>query len=195
LGAWCRDARGPKRERASERRPSRMSVEANKEVVSRALDTKWNKKDWSSGQGLAAPDPLVHAPHRPEPYVGEEAFAELGKMVQSAFPDYHLTIDEMIGEGDKVVVLFTWTGTNTGELMGLPPTGKKVEMHEVNIYRMTPDHKVAEIWANQDMGSMMQQLGLAPAGPPPRALIMFMRVGQRLGRLVPRRKRAKAPDA
>jgi steroid delta-isomerase-like uncharacterized protein len=144
-----------------------MSLEANKDVVSRALDTKWNKKDWSSKHGFAAPELVVHAPHTPEPYVGEEAFAELGKLVQTAFPDYHMTIDEMIAEGDKVVAVITWTGTNTGELMGLPATGKTVEMHEVNIYRLTPDHKVAEIWANQDMGSLMGQLGHLPGGPPP----------------------------
>jgi steroid delta-isomerase-like uncharacterized protein len=158
------------------------------------LEDLWNKKDWTRLPGLADPGLLVHAPHRPEPYQGMEGFKELGRMVQSAFPDYHVTIDEMIGEGEKVVVLFTWTGTNTGKLMGLPPTGKKVEMHEVNIYRLTADHKVAELWAMQDLGSMMQQLGLAPAGPPPRALIMFMRVAERLGRLVPRRKGTKARE-
>jgi steroid delta-isomerase-like uncharacterized protein len=164
-----------------------MSAERNKERVQRALDDLWNKKDWAKEAEYADKDLIVHAPHRPEPYHGPEGFEELGRMVQSAFPDYHLTIDEVIAEGDKVVVLFTWTGTNTGDLMGLPATGKRVEMNEANMYRFTPEGRVAEIWANQDMGAMAQQLGLAKPGPPPRALVMALRAGERLRRLVPGR--------
>ena len=72
--------------------------------------------------------------------------------------------------------------------MDLPPTGKKVTMEEVNVYRMSPEGKVQEIWANQNMMDMMEQLGLVPDGPPPKALLFAMRTSQRLQALLPRRR-------
>jgi len=81
--------------------------------------------------------------------------------VYSAFPDLHYTIDDMVVEGDKVAIRYTWTGTHKGEIMGTPPTNKKVTMWEILIDRVAGG-KFAEIWARYDTLGLMQQLGLVP---------------------------------
>jgi steroid delta-isomerase-like uncharacterized protein len=84
-----------------------------------------------------------------------------------AFPDNHMTIDDMIGEGDKVVVRYTFTGTHTGEYMGIPPTNKKIKMWALEIDRIAGG-KFVEGWLRFDTIGLMQQLGLRPA---PRSIV------------------------
>ncbi|MBT4511917.1 MAG: ester cyclase [Chloroflexi bacterium] len=78
-----------------------------------------------------------------------------------AFPDYHREIEDMVAEGNKVSVRWTFTGTHKGELMGIPPTGVQVTMTAISIYRIT-DGKIMEIWQNSDHLGVMQQLGVIP---------------------------------
>ena len=82
-------------------------------------------------------------------------------MIFSAFPDTHYENHDLIAEGDKIVSRGTWTGTHTGEFMGIPATGKKVEVQEMHIARMSGG-KMAEHWENIDQLTMMQQLGVIP---------------------------------
>lgn len=79
----------------------------------------------------------------------------------NAFPDNHMTIDDMIVEGGKVVTRFTVTGTHTGEYMGVPATNKKFTTWEITIDRIV-DGKFVEEWSRRDNLSIMQQLGLIP---------------------------------
>jgi steroid delta-isomerase-like uncharacterized protein len=170
-----------------------VGLEENKAMVREALHTLWNEKDWDAEERYAAPDLVVHAPHTPEPFHGAEGFKELGQIVQGSFPDYHLEITDLIAEREYVVARFTWTGTQTGELQGLPATGKPVTMDEVNVYRFNDEGRVAEIWAHQNMMSMMTQLGLIPDGPPPKLLLLVMKAGQRLKKKRGRNGKATTP--
>jgi hypothetical protein len=79
-------------------------------------------------------------------------------MFHAVFSDLQVTVKDMIADGDKVVVRLTMTGTNTGEFMGLPPTGKQVTMNGIEMFRLA-DSKIVERWAEFDMMSLMQQLG------------------------------------
>ncbi len=79
----------------------------------------------------------------------------------SAFPDIHLTIDDMVAEGDKVAVRITMTGTHKGEFMGIPPTNKKVTIWAINIYRIAGGKIVEELGKADTLG-LMQQLGVVP---------------------------------
>jgi steroid delta-isomerase-like uncharacterized protein len=81
--------------------------------------------------------------------------------VFSAFPDNHVTIDDMVVEGDKVVVRYTFTGTHKGEFGGIPPTNKKVKVWAIAIVRIAGG-KFVEGWERMDTLGMMQQLGLVP---------------------------------
>ncbi len=82
-------------------------------------------------------------------------------MYRGAFPDMNITMEDMVAEGDKVVARWTAQGTNTGEIMGMPPTGKAFKATGMNMFRLN-DGKVAEVWTNFDDLGMMQQLGIIP---------------------------------
>ena len=79
--------------------------------------------------------------------------------LRTAFPDYHLAVEDEIAEGDKVVIRWTGRGTHTGEFMGIAPTGKQVTFSGISIYRLA-NCKVIEAWSNSDILGVMQQLGL-----------------------------------
>jgi steroid delta-isomerase-like uncharacterized protein len=78
-----------------------------------------------------------------------------------AFPGYGIIVEDMIAEGDKVVVRGTMQGTHKGDLMGIPPTGKQVTMPVIIIYRIA-DGKIVEHWMLADQLGLMQQLGVSP---------------------------------
>lgn len=82
-------------------------------------------------------------------------------MVIAAFPDVTVTIDDIIAEGDKVVVRMTVSGTHKGEYRGIPPTGKTAVVTEMLIYRIS-EGKIAEAWDLTDRLGLMQQLGVIP---------------------------------
>jgi steroid delta-isomerase-like uncharacterized protein len=88
----------------------------------------------------------------------EMVFARLYR----AFPDLHITVEDVIAEGDKVVERDTVTGTHQGEYMGLPPTGKSITYNEIFIVRFAGG-RLAETWGVVDVFSQMKQLGMIPA--------------------------------
>jgi predicted ester cyclase len=82
-------------------------------------------------------------------------------MLRSAFPDFKATIKQLIAEGDKVVLYMTWTGTQKGEFMGVPPTGKSISIDVIDIMRIA-EGQFVEHWGVMDQMAMMQQLGVIP---------------------------------
>ena len=84
-------------------------------------------------------------------------------VLRSGFPDFQATIEDLFAEGDKVVLRFTFHGTHQGEFMGVAPTGKQVTMTGVEIFRIG-DGKIVELWGQEDVLGMMQQIGAIP-GP------------------------------
>jgi predicted ester cyclase len=81
---------------------------------------------------------------------------------RAAFPDIHVAVEDVIANGDKVVVRLTFSGTHTGPLMGMPPTGKFVTITGIAIDRIQ-NGKIVEHWVNRDDLGMLQQLGMIPA--------------------------------
>jgi hypothetical protein len=75
------------------------------------------------------------------------------------FPDYHRTIEDIIAEGDKVWVHSTTTATHKGEFRGLAPTGNKITIAGVNIYRIV-DGKIVEGWSVTDILDLLKKLGV-----------------------------------
>ncbi len=84
----------------------------------------------------------------------------------TAFPDLRMHVEDVIASGDKVVARFRATGTNTGDFMGMPATGKSVDVQGIDIIRFGDDGKAAEHWGVFDAMAMMQQLGAIPEGAP-----------------------------
>ena len=95
-------------------------------------------------------------------YVADEELRQHIPHMQAVFPGYQLVADDVIAEGDKVVVRATMHGTHQGEGMGIPPTGKHVTVPMIIVYRIT-DAKIVEHWIVADQLGLMQQLGAVPA--------------------------------
>jgi steroid delta-isomerase-like uncharacterized protein len=86
-------------------------------------------------------------------------------MYRSAFPDLRMEAQDVLTDGDKVVARVRFTGTHQGEFMGMPPTGKSIDVEGIDIVRVGDDGLVHEHWGIFDVMRMMQQLGAVP-GPP-----------------------------
>jgi len=101
--------------------------------------------------------------HSPFEATGTQALKEgVVARLYRAFPDLHITLEDLIEEGDKVVEKDLVTGTHQGEFNGLPPSGRSVSYHEIFIMRFA-NGRIAEIWGVVDIFSQMKQLGLIQA--------------------------------
>lgn len=131
-----------------------MSLEENKAII-RSLYEADNKKDLSILDELISPD-FVDPSFQLR---GPESYKQFETMFFKGFPDWQETIEDIIAEGDKVWVRFTGTGTHSGEWRGLAPTGKKITLHGVQIWRIT-DGKVVEKHSIIDLLDALKQLGV-----------------------------------
>jgi steroid delta-isomerase-like uncharacterized protein len=139
-----------------------MSTEDNKALMRRFLEEVFNKKNLAAIDELIAPNHIDHSAGAAGSPAGPEGSRQLIGMMLTAFPDMHVTVEDMIAEGDKVVVRFTERGTQQGAFGSIPPTGKHVEVSTIDIVRIEGG-KIAEEWGIDDMLGMLQQLGLVPA--------------------------------
>ena len=110
---------------------------------------------------LVEPAALIHTP-LPIQATGAQLQKEVSAMLHRAFPDLHITIEDLIEQGDKVVSRQSVTGTHQGEYMGIPPTGKSITYKEIFILRFAGG-RIAETWGVVDLFSQMKQLGVIPA--------------------------------
>jgi steroid delta-isomerase-like uncharacterized protein len=88
------------------------------------------------------------------------------RMQLAAFPDLRLDVEDVVADGAKVVARVRYTGTQRGEFQGMPATGKSVDVQLIDVFRFADDGRVREHWGVIDLMTMMQQLGVVPAGPP-----------------------------
>jgi steroid delta-isomerase-like uncharacterized protein len=137
-----------------------MSTEENKAVVRRLLDV-WEQGNIDLIDELLAPDYVNHSPATPEQPTGPEGLKGVVSMFRSAIPDLKMVVEDMIAEGDKVVLRYALEGTHEGELFGIPPTGKQLSVKGIAVERVS-DGKIREHWRVTDELGMMQQLGVIP---------------------------------
>ena len=137
-----------------------MSAEENKAILRRFFDEVHMGGNLDLMSDMATQDYVNHSPSWPD-VIGPDSFREMVANMRSAFPDLADTIHDMIAEGNKVVTHWTFAGTHQGEFMGIPATGKQVEVGVVSISHFAGD-KVVESWDYVDTLGMMQQLGVVP---------------------------------
>lgn len=142
-----------------------MSVEQNKALFRRFIEEVFNKGNVSTIDEFLAPNFVEREVLPPGTPSGREGVKQLAMMFRTAFPDFNVSIDDMIAEGDKIVARTTWSGTQKGEFMGIPSSGKRVSFNVIDIVRIS-DGKGVEHWGVMDSSALMQQLGVIPAGPP-----------------------------
>jgi predicted ester cyclase len=115
-------------------------------VISKAIDE------------FVAPDAVIRTP-LPIDATGADALKQIWAMLLRIYPDIHLTVEDLIAEGDKVVGRTTVTGTHQGEFMGVASTGNSVTYNEMFIFRFA-DGRVVETWGVVDVYAQMKQIGV-----------------------------------
>ncbi len=140
-----------------------MTPTENKSVVRHFSEEFKNKGNHAIVDELFTPDFVYHLPI-PGLAPGREGMKQVGALVSSAFPDVHVTVEDLLADGDKVVERITAHATSKGDFAGIPPTGKPVTWTEMHVYRIEGG-KIAELWSELDMLGLTQQL--AGAAPPP----------------------------
>ena len=110
---------------------------------------------------LVEPDAVIRTP-LPLDVSGAQALKEVFMRLHRAYPDLHVSIEDLIAEGDRVVSRNVVTGTHRGEYMGIPPTGKSVTYNEIFIFRFV-NGQIAETWGVVDVLSQLRQLDAMPA--------------------------------
>jgi len=132
----------------------------NKEIVRRALEDSW--QDPGVFDELISSDYVGYDPALPEPIRGPQGAKDNFKQYSDAFEGAQITVVDQIAEGDAVATRWEGRGRHTGELMGIPPTGKEIVVEGLNLTRLR-DGKIVEEWSNWDTLGMLQQVGAIPS--------------------------------
>ena len=132
----------------------------NKAVISSFVEEVINQGQLKRADDLVAVD-FVELDPLPGQQQGREGLKQVIGAFRTAFPDIHWVIEEMVGEGEKVFIRFTWHGTHCGEFFGVPATGKQIKVKGMVVDRVVAG-KMAESRILMDGLSMMRQLGVIP---------------------------------
>ena len=143
--------------------PEQATLEANKALVIQLNDAQ-NAWDFETLASLMAPDIKRHCQATPTDTVeSREDYLALLRSWQATLPDANQVINRIIAEGDMVAVHVTLTGTQTGPMGPLPPTGKPIVSNALAMFRIA-DGLVQELWVEWDNVAILTQLGVMP-GP------------------------------
>lgn len=134
-----------------------MSTEDNKTVVRRVIDDFWNNWNWELASELFAPDYADHT-NADGQSRGLDGLRHVFVAWQAAFPNWHITVDAMYADGDAVVTRLHASGTHAGGYRGIAPTGRRVHVTAIEVFRVV-EGKVVELWANMDELGLLRQLG------------------------------------
>jgi steroid delta-isomerase-like uncharacterized protein len=137
-----------------------MTAESNKALMQRFTQFINTASEELAGE-LISPGAIFHVPGRAEPMRGPAGYLAIIGMMRGGFPDIQWTLEETIAEGDKVAARFTMRGTHEGTFYGVPPTGKKIEVNAMNIYRFS-NSEILEEHGQPDLLGLLQQIGAVP---------------------------------
>ncbi len=142
-----------------EERSDRMSVERNKETFRRYIEEVWKDENLDIADEVFADRYLSHQSDGTTLERGPEDVKKFVVEYRSAFSDIEDIVEDMIGEGDRVVTRWTLRVTHTGEFRGMPATGKRITITGIGIFRFSEDGEVVESWDSLDQLGMLRQLG------------------------------------
>ena len=131
-----------------------------KALMARIIDELFNRGDFDVFDELISDDFVEHEALPPGVPQGKAAPREMITMMRAAFPDFQVTVEDMLQDGRKVVTRSRFAGTHEGEFMGIPATGKRFDIRVIDIIEFRGDKAVAH-WGVMDNAMMMEQLGVA----------------------------------
>jgi len=120
---------------------------------------------YAEGSGRHMADDFVDHEELPGLAPTKDGVLAFFRMQLAWFPDLRMDVEDVVANGDKVVARVRFIASNRGEFMGMPATGKSVDVQLIDIFRFGADGLVHEHWGVLDALAMMQQLGVVPAGP------------------------------
>src|SRR5215208_3057761 len=138
-----------------------MSAQENKIVSWRLQEEVFGQDKLALVDELLAPDYVSHAPGDPELSRGPEDIKEIVRAYHAAFPDLTFTVEKRVAEGDLVVTRWIARGTHQGEFMGVPPSGRQIEVSGMSMDRISGS-RIVEHWNNWEALEMMEQIGAIP---------------------------------
>jgi steroid delta-isomerase-like uncharacterized protein len=136
------------------------AIEQNKNTVTSFIDALFTKGDLGAVDEYLADDFTDHDPPMGQ-FLGREGMRQAAAVFRAAFPDWHSDLDFLVEEDDLVVENFTASGTQQGEIFGVPASGRTVSLPGINIWRVR-DGRIVERWGRLDDLGLMRQLGLVP---------------------------------
>ncbi len=128
----------------------------HKDIVRRLYDEVWTQAEFGDVHSLHASKLMFHI-RGMSIELGPERLVEIVSAWKQAFPDLRFDVEAMVAEGDMVAARVVYTGTHRGEWKQIPPTGKRVEVHEMLFFRFE-NERIAEVWEVPDEFSLRQQL-------------------------------------
>ena len=137
--------------------PDDTSVKANERVVEAFLQDVVNEHNGDHATNYMNPD-MQWSGGTVGTVTGRDNVAGLFASVVAAFPDAHITINDIFGQGDQVVVRVVVSGTQQGAILGIPASGRHVQWDGVDIYRLS-DGKIGNIWAGDDWTAILNDTG------------------------------------
>ena len=137
------------------------TVEAQNEALIRQVLELINDRNLDAAFEFYAPDYIYHGPGGQE-LSGRDGIRGLWAVFLAAFPDLHSTVDDVISEGDKLVLRWTIQGTHTGEFLGIPASNNQISLAVTEIFRIA-DGQLVEAWDQYDRLDLMEQIGGIPA--------------------------------
>lgn len=135
----------------------------NKEITRRIYEEAWSKGDLSVVDEITAPDfACANTTVSPDSIRRGADFIKASvRGWRAAFPDIRATVEDQLAEGDRVAVRFTISGTHEGEIYGVPPTGNRMRLTGISIFRIV-DGVFMQAWGAGDMLELLRQLDAAP---------------------------------
>jgi steroid delta-isomerase-like uncharacterized protein len=130
-------------------------------IERRLIEEVWNQGNFSVVDEVVARDYIGHSSTPAGETHGPAGYKQFYAALREAFPDFQVTVEDQVAEGDKVVTRWTARGTHLGEFQGIPPTGRRGAITGITIDRIA-NGKVVECWTNADDLGLLRLLGVVP---------------------------------
>lgn len=136
-----------------------MPLQANKRLVERYFEEVWNQGRIDVLDELLTGDYQNHSPGLPDPIPGPEGLKPIVRMMREGIPDLHYAIEDLVVAPDRVAASVRMTGTHTGSLFGIAPTGKAIDVRQMQI-EWIRDGRICQHWRITEDLKLMRQLGV-----------------------------------